>query len=56
MKVKVIQGYHDTHGGKQFKVGDIIDVTVNPNSDWYHIWDKTNLYIIPKEYCKEVKK
>lgn len=54
MKVKVIEGYHDTHGGKQFKVGDVIEVTNNPNSDWYHIWDKTNLYIIPKKNCNKI--
>lgn len=56
MKVKVIEGYHDVHGGKKFKVGDIIDVTENQNSDWYHIWDKVSLYIIPKLCCEKISK
>ena len=54
MKVKVVVPYVDVHGNKEFNKNDVINVTDNVNSDWYHIWEGNNLYIIPKVNCKKI--
>ena len=54
MKVKVITPYVDVHGDKEFTRDEVINVYDHPNSEWYHIWEGTKLYIIPKENCKRI--
>ena len=55
MKVRVIKEYFEKDVKRLFKVGEVINVENKENSDFYHIWEKDGLVVIPKENCKVVK-
>lgn len=52
MKVKLLQSYDHHENTKEYLLGEIVDVEDYPNSDFYHIWIKNNLDILPKKICE----
>lgn len=52
MKVKLLQSYDHQENTKEYLLGEIVEVEDYPNSDFYHIWVKNSLDILPKKYCE----
>lgn len=56
MKIQFIKNYFRNYNNKQFRKYNIIPATYSKLLNGYLYWTKYNLYIIPKEYVKELKK
>lgn len=57
MKIQVIKSYDDWEPNKHFDIGEeysIKNSDINDNSDYYHIWNRSKLWIIPKENCETI--
>lgn len=52
MKVKVIESFHDIHGGVLHRRDDVLEVT----EDRYNEILKSGKYVIPVEQAEPVKK
>lgn len=54
MKIRIIKPYDDWEPNKHFDIGEeyvIKNSDINDNSDYYHIWNGSKLWIVPKENC-----
>lgn len=52
MKIILTQPYDHPENTREYIFGEIVEVEEHPNSDFYHIWVKNRLDIIPKNACE----
>lgn len=54
LKVEVTKEFYDRGGDHYFAVGEVYDVSNNELSDFYHVWNGSQLWLIPKSHAKKV--
>lgn len=54
IKIEVEKEYHDKGSDHYFKVGEKYSADNNELSDFYHIWNGNDLWLIPKSHVKKV--